>query len=51
MECVPFFLLLPKTDVGHVGQPVWGMSVHRRGARRLRGYFSSSDVEDLVIAL
>ncbi len=34
MECVPFFLLLPKTDVGHVGQPMWGMSVHRRGARR-----------------
>ena len=51
MECVPFFLLLPKTDVGHVGRPTWGTSTHRRGARRLRGYFSSSDVEDLVIAL
>ena len=32
-------------------KPTWGMSVNRCGACRLRGYFSSSDVEDLVIAL
>ncbi|MBQ6966043.1 MAG: hypothetical protein IJP82_10235 [Bacteroidaceae bacterium] len=28
-----------KTDVPHIGQPTWGTSVKRCGARRLRGYF------------
>ncbi|MDD6015977.1 MAG: hypothetical protein PUC18_06760 [Prevotellaceae bacterium] len=33
-----------KTDVGHVGQATWGMSVNRRAPHRFRG-----GVEEAVV--